>query len=99
MLESITDERKQELCKLLAANLSTLRAKAAITQNELAQRLGFKRQTISAAEVRKRDMQWSTFTAIVLYFAANEEIRQLMITMGIICDDVEKTLNINKRES
>ena len=98
MLESMKDERKQELCRLLASNLSALRAKAGMTQNDLAVRLGFKRQTIGAVEGKKRDMQWSTFSAIVLYFSANEEIRQLMITMGIMCDDVETTLNINRRE-
>ena len=96
MLESINDDRKQALCKILASNLSTLRAKAGITQNELADRLGFNRQTISAIESKKRDMQWSTFTAIVLYFVANEEIKQIMIAMGIISEDVEKTLNINR---
>ena len=96
MPDCMNNEHKQELCKVLASNLPTLRTKANLSQDELADRLGFSRQTISAIENEKRDMQWSTFSAIVLYFAQNDEIKRLMVTMGIITDGVEKILNISK---
>ena len=95
MSGSISNERKQELCKIMASNLSTLRAKANLSQNELADRLGFTRQTFSAIEGKKRDMQWSTFSAIALFFSKDKEIRQLMIVMGILNDDVEKILDVS----
>ena len=94
MYNSLGDNRKLELCRKMASNLSTLRAKANVSQNELADRLGFTRQTISAIESKKRDMQWSTFSAIALFFSKDTEIRQLMIVMGILDDDVEKIINI-----
>jgi len=93
---SLCNERKQELCKLLASNLSTFRAKAKLSQNELADRLGFTRQTISAIEGEKREMQWSTFSAIALFFSKDVEVTQLMTVMGILDDDVKKLLNITK---
>lgn len=94
MAEPITSEEKKVLCRKMAANLPTLRTKAELSQDELAERLGFSRQTISAIENEKRDMQWSTFTAIALLFLKNQEIRQLMIVMGIINDAVEKKLEL-----
>ena len=99
MLESINDERKKKLCDILASNLSTLRQKARVTQDELADRLGFSRQTISAIENRKREMQWSTFTAITLFFTRNREIKELMVVMGIIDSSVDELLNVEKKST
>ena len=94
MPNCLNEERKQELCKTMASNLSTLRAKAGLTQGDLAERLGFARQTVSAIESNRRDMQWSTFSAIALFFSKDEEIRQLMTVMGILDDSVNAVLNI-----
>jgi len=94
MPSNLNNERKQELCKTMASNLSTLRAKAGLSQFDLADRLGFARQTISAIESKKRDMQWSTFSAIALFFSKDEEIRQLMTVMGMLDDSVNAVFNI-----
>jgi DNA-binding XRE family transcriptional regulator len=94
MSDCINEKRKRELCRVLAENLPTLRAKAGISQNELADRLGFSRQTISAIEGQKREMQWSTFSAIVLFFSKDQEIYRLMLVMSIMDEDVMTTLNI-----
>ena len=91
----MTSEEKLALCKLMASNLSTLREKAKLTQDELADRLGLTRQTISAIENDKRDMQWSTFSVLIMFFASNKEIHQIMIAMGIINSSVEKVFNID----
>jgi DNA-binding XRE family transcriptional regulator len=95
MPDSISSERKQELCKLLASNLPTLRTKANLSQNVLADRLGFTRQTISAIEGKKRNMQWSTFSALVLFFSKDTEINQIMTVMGILNEDIGKYLSID----
>jgi len=95
MLEHMSIERKQELCKLMSDNLSTLRAKANMTQDELADRLGFTRQTISAIENKKRDMQWSTFSAIALFLSKNDAVSYLMTAMGILEQDVKEVLFIS----
>ena len=95
MSEYISNECRQVLCKLMASNLSTLRAKANMTQDELADRLGLSRQTISAIENEKREMLWSTFSVLIMFFTKSKEIKQLMIVMGITNDAVEKTFDIN----
>ena len=94
MSDIINHKRKQELCKIMASNLPTLRMKANLSQEELADRLGFTRQTFSAIEGKKRNMQWSTFSALVLFLSKDEEISKLMVVMGILTDDVNETLNI-----
>ena len=93
-VNGICSERKQELCKILASNLSTLRAKAGLSQDELADRLGLSRQTICAFEKQKRPMQWTTFSATTLFFSQDNEIKHLMTAMGIINDDIKAFLNI-----
>ena len=94
MTYDIDNNRKQELCDILAANLPTLRTKANMSQRELSNRLGFSRQTISAIEGKKRDMQWSTFSAIVLLLSKDSEVALMMAVMGILGDDVRETLKI-----
>jgi len=93
MSDSLGNEHRQELCRLLATNLPTLRTKANLSQDELADKLGFSRQTISAIENKKRDMQWSTFIAIVLFFLRDYEIKELMVVMGIVNDNLEEMLS------
>ena len=97
MAESVSCDPRQELCQKMAANLSTLRAKASITQDELADRLGLSRQMISAVENDKREMTWNTFSVLVMFFAKDDEIKQLMVVLGIINDDVEKIFDISVR--
>ena len=91
---SITTEEKQELCRIMASNLSTLREKARLKQDELADRLGLSRQTISAIENEKREMQWSTFSVLIMFFANDYEIRQIMAAMGIMSERIAKVFNI-----
>ena len=93
----MSSEERQLLCKIMASNLSTLREKAKLTQDELADRLGLSRQTISAIENEKRDMQWSTFSVLLMFFASDAEIKQIMIAMNIINEAVERAFNIRNK--
>ena len=98
MAEIIEVDEKKKLCANMAVNMPALRAKAGLSQDELADRLGFSRQTISAIENGKRKMQWSTFTAIALFFLKDNEISELMSVMGIATDSVKEMFSIEKRE-
>lgn len=98
MSEPISTEDKKQLCKNMANNLPSLRAQMDLSQDELADRLGLSRQTISAIENGKRAMQWRTYTVIALFFSNDNEIRKLMLAMEILNTEVEKTLRAEKKE-
>lgn len=57
--------------EILAENLAPLRAKADITQEELAHIIGVSRQTYYALETRKRDMTWNTYLSLLLFYDTN----------------------------
>ena len=96
MPNCISSDIKQDLCKKMASNLSTLREKAKLTQDELATRLGLSRQNISAVENGKHEMTWSTFSILIMFFANDSETKQIMIALGIINKDVVKIFNISE---
>lgn len=98
MSGKISPEQKKRLCKNMATNLPSLRAQADLSQDELADRLGFSRQTISALENGRREMQWSTYTSIALFFSKDSAIKKLMFPMEILNDEVEETLSAEKKE-
>lgn len=95
MIEQLNPDEKERLCRKLADNLPALRAKASLTQDDLAECLGFSRQTVNALENGKRVMQWSTFTSIVLFFLQGDEIRALMEAMDIYTKGVQVCLQPN----
>ena len=83
---------RDELIGKLIENLTTLRAKAGITQSELADIIGIGRQTMLAIESRKGKMRWDTFLALVLFFSKNGETLELMIFLGLHLDLIEDSI-------
>lgn len=55
----LTDEEKDSFIATLTPNLTVLRTKAEISQEELANLIGVSRQTYSAIERKVRRMAWS----------------------------------------
>ena len=98
MAEPIDFEGKRRLCRTMAVNLPALRAKLGLSQDDLADRLGFSRQTISAIENGKREMQWSTFSAMALFFARDKELEDLMVVMGILTTSLEDFMNAEAKK-
>lgn len=80
---SISNINRDELLKLMSENLSVLRAKVNLSQEDLADVLGVTRQTISAIENEQRNMSWSIFLSLILIFLKNKETKRLMILLGI----------------
>lgn len=67
----LTDEEKDNFIATLTPNLTILRTKAEISQEELANLIGISRQTYSAMERKVRKMAWSTYLALVLFYDHN----------------------------
>lgn len=92
--QSIKEENIEEIRRKLISRfrdeLPVLRARARISQETLAEKIGISRQTYSSIETGKREVTWTTFLALVAYFQNNEQIRQ-MIDM---IEDFEKDMAI-----
>lgn len=74
----INTEKRLEIMELLREELPVLRAKAKVSQEDIAERIGISRQTYSSIETGKRTMTWTTFLALIMYFQNNPSTLQLL---------------------
>ena len=58
---------RNTIIELLRKELPVLRAKARVSQGEIAEKIGISRQTYSSIETGKREMSWTTFLALIAY--------------------------------
>lgn len=91
---------RNKMAELLRNELPVFRAKARISQENIANKIGVSRQTYSFIETRKREMSWTTFLALIAYFQNNDNTRQMVNDinglsegMKIIMDTVSKSYN------
>ena len=84
---------KTELILILRDELPVLRAKARLSQEEVADRIGLSRQTLSSIETGKREMTWTTFLALITLFQNNENTRTMLMNMEGLADGIEKCLS------
>lgn len=79
----IPEDAKTLLISNLTTELSTLRAKAKITQEELAGTIGMSRQTYSQIECGKTQMSWSAYLSLLFFFSSNESTAKLLEALNI----------------
>lgn len=79
----LTDEEKDNFIALLSPNLSVLRTKAEISQEELANLIGVSRQTYSAIERKIRKMAWSTYLSLILFYDHNQRTHEMIRQLAI----------------
>lgn len=75
---NITENEKNAYMNALANELSALRAKAGISQNELSAVIGISRQTYGNIERKRQKMQWNTFLALILFFDYNKKTSEML---------------------
>lgn len=92
------EKQRMILISLMSDNLSVLRAKLELSQEELANIIGTTRQTLSAIENGQRKMVWSVFLSLVLIFLKNRETKKMMILLGIYTKELDNMLTIGKGE-
>ena len=78
----------------LAENLSMLRAKAGVTQGDVADRIGIARQTYSAIECGRSKMSWNTFMSLILFFKENSQTKEVIKLLGVYTDELENYIKI-----
>ncbi len=74
----VSPDYRDSYIEVLTENLLPLRTKAEITQEELASMIGISRQTYYAIETRRRQMSWSTYLSLVLFFDTNLETHTML---------------------
>ena len=88
------DESKKQLIGVLTNELKVLRAKADITQQELADKLGVSRQTYGMIENKTQKMTWNNFLALLLLFRSNEETAKMIDWIGAFPPELEKYIKL-----
>ncbi len=71
-------EKKRRLTEKLVFELPVLRARLGVSQAEIAEKIGISRQSFNAIETGKKEMNWTTFVALVMIFRNNEQTRQMI---------------------
>ena len=79
----IPEPSRAMLISKLASELSILRAKAKITQAELAGSVGISRQTYSQIECGKVPMSWSIYLSLLFFYSSQESTSRLLEALGI----------------
>jgi DNA-binding XRE family transcriptional regulator len=72
-----------------------LRAKANISQQDLADRMGVSRQTYGMIETKKQRMTWNHFLALLLLFKSHAGTADLIEHIGASPPDLESYIRLN----
>lgn len=93
----LSEDKKAMLIDILTEELPSLRAKIALTQEDLCGIVGISRQTYSAIETKKRKMSWNIFLSLIMFFTNNEKTAPIIENIGAFPDDLREILNTSNR--
>lgn len=88
-------EMKSSLVEILRNELPVLRAKARVSQEEIAEKIGISRQTYSSIETGKREMSWTTFLALMAFFQNNDSTKHMINSIEGLAEGVEAIVDSN----
>ncbi len=74
----LTNEERMKYIDALTEELAPLRAKAGISQGDLANMIGMSRQTYSAIEGRHKKMSWSSYLTLLFFYDNNISTRGML---------------------
>ena len=80
---------RNTIVELLRKELPVLRAKARISQEDIAEKIGISRQTYSSIETGKREMSWTTFLALIAYFQNNASTKKMIGEINGLSEGIE----------
>ena len=80
---------RNTIIELLRNELPVLRAKARISQEDIAEKVGISRQTFSCIVTGKREMSWTTFLALIAYFQNNESTKKMISEINGLSEGIE----------
>ena len=85
---------KNDYIVKLTEHLTMLRAKAGVTQEEVADVIGIARQTYSAIECGRKPMSWNTFMSLILFFKENTQTKEVIKLLNIYTGELESYIKI-----
>lgn len=80
---------RNTIVELLRKELPVLRAKARISQKDIAEKIGISRQTYSSIETGKREMSWTIFLALIAYFQNYESTKKMIGEINGLSEGIE----------
>lgn len=90
---------RNTIIELLRSELPVLRAKARVSQGEIAEKIGISRQTYSSIETGKREMSWTTFLALLAYFQNNENTKKMISEINGLSEGIEMIMESSDEEN
>lgn len=94
-----TADIRNRMTELLRSEMPVLRAKARVSQGEIAEKIGISRQTYSSIETGKREMSWTTFLALIAYFQNNKSTRHMLDGIDGLSEGMELIMEHNYDEN
>lgn len=78
--------------------LPVLRAKAKVSQENIAEKIGVSRQTYNAIETGKKDIPWTIFLALLAFFQNNDQTKRMVEQLDGFDDNMTLILNSPKQK-
>ncbi len=91
--EFLSENEKVIFIEALTKELSSLRAKAGLSQEEVANLIGVSRQTYGAMERRKRKMSWNTYLSLILFYDYNKRTHEMIRNIDAFPHELIKRFN------
>lgn len=74
----LTEKEKEQFIQALTPELALLRAKAELSQEEIANLTGISRQTYGAIERKAKKMSWNTYLSLIFFYDCNQKTRKII---------------------
>ena len=97
-LWSVSNDEKKEYIDALVPELKLLRAKAKISQDDLASILSVSRQTYCRIENGNKDMSWNIYLSLIFFFDSIEETSKLISLLGIYPSQFVDKIRLSAQE-
>lgn len=91
---SFEEAEKEKLISALTPQLMMLRAKAEISQGELANLIGVSRQTYGAVERGARKMTWGTYLSLILFYDYNHMTHTIIRNIDVFPNQLVERFNV-----
>ncbi len=88
--------KRDQLTEKMVAELPGIRARLALSESELADRIGMDALKYRDIERGKRRMQWSDYMLLLFLFWSNGASRVLVEKKGLFPEELKKLMSTNR---